>query len=107
MEFKVSLYRDFHFLYVYVAARELLTKLYQVCIVLYKLVCVISGVIMLLWLYVFLLVLLCRPLIEYSAQITTYIQVYKLNNSLCNCWYLQVHKKKLEFSTRVGTIAHQ
>ena len=27
-----------------------------------------------------LLVILCRPLLEYSAQVTTYIQVYKLNN---------------------------
>ena len=27
-----------------------------------------------------LLVILCRPLLEYSAQVTTYIQEYKLNN---------------------------
>ena len=33
-----------------------------------------------LLLLLLLLVILCRPLLEYSAQVTTYIQVYKLNN---------------------------
>ena len=35
---------------------------------------------LLLLLLLLLLVILCRPLLEYSAQVTTYIQVYKLNN---------------------------